>query len=101
MTSPTFPYTHEIERGETLIEICGEYTVSKYYAETHLQPAEGGDVELLTVKRDGRDFDLTDAEEAALVDALQIQSVDDLDTASGDEGDYRYEQWKDDKMRGL
>lgn len=93
-----FTYTHEIERGETLLEITGEYKVNPFVDATYWQPAEGGDIELLTVKLNGADFDLTDTEESALIDALEIQSADDLEAAAGDYADYRYQSWKDDQM---
>ena len=32
------------------------YTVSKYHAATHMQPAEGGEIEILSVKCDGREL---------------------------------------------
>lgn len=93
-----FPYTHEIERGDTLLEITGEYLVNPFVEATYWQPAEGGDIELLSVKFEGKDFDLTDAEESKLVDVLQEQSASDCEDAAGDYADYRYQAWKDDQM---
>ena len=61
-----FPFTHYIERGDEEIELAVIYDVSAYHEATRWQPAEGGEVEIISVKCDGNEFGLYPHEDAAL-----------------------------------
>lgn len=64
--------TYTLTRNDEDIELTIEYSVGRYYpAQTygpaeHCSPAEGGEIEEITVTRDGEPFVLTDEEQSAL-----------------------------------
>ena len=71
------------------------YQVNPYYAATHLQPAEGGDCEIVSILLDGKEWDgLTQAEE----NRLQQDCIDDAERRHDDEADARHEQARDRQM---
>lgn len=73
------------------------YSVNRFYPATHLQPAEGGDCEIISVMLDGEEWDgLTQAEE----DRLQLYCQQDADERANDEAEYRAEQRRDERMMG-
>ena len=99
MTRLTF--TTYIERGEcdlTDLEVVVTYTANPFVGATYWQPAEGGDIELDSVKANGVEVDLTDAEEAKIIAECEARVGDDMEDAAGDYDDYQYEQWKDRQM---
>lgn len=63
-----FPFTHYIERGDDEIELSVIYDGTRPVAATYWQPAEGAEVELISIRHNGAHFDLTDAEESALLE---------------------------------
>jgi hypothetical protein len=95
-----FPFTHWLERGDEEIELVGTYCVGRYYPATWEQPAEGGEVEILTLALppDGMQINLTDAEEEKILDALNEQAGDDLAREAADRADYEYDRWRDECM---
>lgn len=60
--------TYHLSRDDEEIELTIEYSVAKYYpAQTYgppenCYPAEGGEIEDMTVTRDDEPFEITDAE---------------------------------------
>lgn len=109
----TFTFTHHIERsftdalgweGEAEIELQVTYSVTPYvpaqgptYASGG-QPAEGGEVELISVTLDGREETLTDAEESAILQACEERAADDLADYASDRADYEYDRRRDERM---
>ena len=95
----TYTFTFHVERDcgpfdQREYELEVTYSINRYYPETHLQPAEGGDCEILSVLLDGDEFDLTQDEE----DALQIACQQDADERANDAAEYRAEQSRDEIM---
>lgn len=78
-------YDYETENGD--VQISVQYNVSKYYPATREQPAEGGEVEIVSVALNGAEIELTTQEEIALI--AYIEQEDDL---SNDEYFYEDEE---------
>jgi hypothetical protein len=83
--------TYELERGDDLIEMELEYEVASIdpgcgpswnYAG---DPPSGGEIEELTVLRDGKPFALTDAEQAKVEEFIADRH--DYDDAGSDVGE--------------
>ena len=96
------PTTHEmwmeIERGDELIDVCIEYTIQPVVAATYWQPAEGGDVEIQSVKHGNLALELTDAEERKAYDFIQMHH--DYDAYDGPDCDYEYDRRRDEQDAG-
>ena len=90
-----FPITHIIERDGEELELAVIYDASPEVAATYWQPAEGGEVELVSVKHNGSPFDLTPDEEAALLELCSERVGDDFAQEAADAADYRAEQYED------
>lgn len=90
-----FTFDHEIERDNDSIEVRVCYDVTPFIAATYWQPAEGGEVEIISVKRAGVEFQLTDAEEAALLTACQERAADDMADEAAAHADWRYQEYRD------
>ncbi len=82
--TPTFEFTTYIYRGrnEREIEIDVEYTATPIVPAVlygdYPQPAEGGEVEVLSVKHNGAPFALTAEEDARVYDQACDRADDDL-----------------------
>lgn len=59
------------------------------------QPADPGEVELLSVKHNGAEFSTTAEEEQKLLERCQDRAGEDLAEYAAAEADYRYEGWRD------
>lgn len=90
-----FPFDTTIERDDSEIEIHVIYDVTPFVAATYWQPAEGGEVEIISVRHGGKPFDLTDAEEAALLQECEERAGDDMEQERAAEADYRYQEYRD------
>lgn len=93
-----FPITHYIERGDEEIELAVIYDVSRFVPATYWQPAEGGEVEIISVKRNGADFHLTDPEEAALQRACEERAQSDVEEEACEAAEWRAQCRRDDLM---
>ncbi len=94
-----FPFDTTIDRGDEEIEVRVIYDVTPFvparlYGDCP-QPAEGGEVEIISVKRDGKPFDLTDAEEAALLTECEERAGDDVADEAAAAEDWRYQEHRD------
>ena len=90
-----FTFDHEIERDDDTFEVRVCYDVTPFIAATYWQPAEGGEVEIVSVKREGAEFQLTDAEEVALLTACQERAADDMSDEASAQADWRYQEYRD------
>ena len=88
-----FHVDHMIGRRE--VELVVTYSVTPFVAATYWQPAEGGEVELVSVKHDGREIQLSDEEEDALLEQAIARSQQDLDDDRAAEEDWRYQEYRD------
>lgn len=90
-----FPFDTEIERGDDLIELRVIYSVSKFYEATRWQPAEGGEVEIISVTHKGKPFDLTDAEESLLLTECEERVEQDMLDEQAARDDWKYQEYRD------
>jgi hypothetical protein len=93
-----FPITHYIERGDDEIELAVIYAVTPFVAATYWQPAEGGEVEVISVKRDGADFGLTNAEEGELIKTCEERADYDIAEEAAKHAEWRAQCRRDDAM---
>lgn len=98
--SKKFTFTTEIFCGDdcTPYDVEITYSVSRYYPATHEQPAEGGEVELLSAKMLGIEFKLTDELEAELIEKCEARAHEDLEADAAAAAEYRAEQREDERM---
>lgn len=90
-----FTFTTEIERGDHEFEVRVTYSVTPFIAATYWQPAEGGEVEIISIKRDGKPISLTDAEEDALLTMAEERVRDDMEEEAAAQADWRYQEYRD------
>lgn len=91
--SKRFTFTTELGEDEAEIEIT--YSVSPYYPATHEQPAEGGEIELLSAKISGIEIKLTDELEAELLAKCEARAHEDLEADAAAAAEYRAEMRAD------
>lgn len=100
-----FPITHYIERGDEEIELAVIYDVSPFIPAVlygdYPQPAEGGEVEVISVKHKGAEFRLTDDEEAALQTACEERAQSDIEAEASDAAEWREQSRRDEMMGGF
>jgi len=70
--------TAEIEIGDQPVEVEITYSISPYWPATRHQPAEGGEVELVSVTRAGVEIELTDQQEAEVLEKVEANARQDL-----------------------
>lgn len=100
-----FPVTHHIERGDEEIELAVIYDVSPFvparlYGD-YPQPAEGGDVEIISVKCDGEPFNLYPHEEAALQSACEERAQSDIEDEAAEAAEWSAQSRRDALMEGF
>ena len=93
-----FPFTHYIERGDEEIELHVIYDVTPVVAATYWQPAEGGEVELISVKCDGKEFGLYPFEEEALLAECQARALSDMAEEAAEAAEWRAQCRRDDRL---
>lgn len=93
--SARFPFDTSIERGDDEIELRVIYSVTPYVAATYWQPAEGGEVEIISVRKDGKPFALSDAEESALLTECEERAQGDLADEAAAAADWKYQEYRD------
>lgn len=101
----TYTFTAYIERDngpfdQHELECVVTYNVSKSYAATYMQPAEGGEVEITSVTHKGVEIDLTQAEEAFLQAEAEERASRQLAEEAAEYADWQYQQYRDRKMMG-
>lgn len=94
-----FPFETSIERGDEEIELRVIYDVTPFvparlYGD-YPQPAEGGEVEIISVTRAGKPFDLTDAEEEALLAECEERAQSDIEDEASAAADWLYQERRD------
>lgn len=99
----SYSFTTHIDRGDDELAVRVTYEVSRYYPATHLQPAEGGDCEIVSatfidVDAASLPAPLTDAEYEVLQAVCEERAQDDAADAASDYADYLYEQHKERRM---
>lgn len=93
-----FPFTHYIERGDEEIELHVIYSVSPFIPATYYQPAEGGEIEIISVTCDGDAFGLYPHEEAALLRACEERAGSDIEEERAEAAEWRAQCARDDAL---
>jgi len=93
--SHRFTFDTLVTRGDEEIEVRVTYSVSPFVAATYWQPAEGGEVEIISVKRDGQEISLTDAEEGSLLAECEGRAASDIEDENAAKADWRYQEYRD------
>ena len=95
MTARRFTFWHYIERGDDELELFVTYSGTRHVPATYWQPAEGGEVELISVTHNDAEVALTDAEESTLIDVCQQRVGSDFAEYDADAAEYRAESRRD------
>lgn len=96
-----FPFDTTIERDGEEIEVRVIYDISPIIparGPTYScggQPAEGGEIELISVTCDGKPFATTEAEDDALVAECIERSARDMDDEAAAHADWKYQEYRD------
>jgi hypothetical protein len=90
-----FPFETSVERDGKEIDVSVIYSVTPYVPATYWQPAEGLEVELISVKRDGKEFNLTDKEEGEIIEECERRALQDIEDECAAEADWRYQEYRD------
>lgn len=95
MKTYTFWSSLVIDGDDVDVEV--EYACTPFVTETYYQPAEGGEVFLISVILDGDDIinGLSDDEQATIIAKCEDRAQDDILAGEDDDGDYRYELARD------
>lgn len=95
MSERRFQFTVEHMVGRREIELRVTYTMTPPVAATYWQPAEGGEIEIVSVTHEGKPFKLTEAEEEALYEQVCERSAQDWADDWAAEQDWRYQEYRD------
>lgn len=95
MSARRFQFTVDHMVGRQEIELRVTYSMTPVVPATYWQPAEGGEIDIVSVTHNGKPFTLTDAEEDALVEQAIARSVDDWADEQAAEADWRYQEYRD------
>lgn len=90
-----FTFDTSIERNDREIDVRVSYSVTPFVAATYWQPAEGGEVEIISIKRGGEEISLTDAEESSILAECEARAASDIDEERAAEADWRYQEYRD------
>ena len=99
--SKRFQFTVDHMIGRHEVELVVTYSVTRGSPErgpTYAcggTPAEPDEVELVSIKHEGKEVTLPDAEEEALLELAQGRAADDLADEAADEADWRYQERRD------
>jgi len=85
MTKIQSHFEMEIERGDDCFDAVIYYTAERHWKD------EGTELTIDSAERDGVEFELTDAEEAAALSAAKGKVDDDWQDQFDQEADYRYD----------
>lgn len=95
MMTKRFQFTVDHMIGRREVEVLVTYSCTPFVEATHWQPAEGGEVEIVSAKVNGMPITLSEEEEEALLEqACERASQDWADDAAA-EADWRYQEYRD------
>ncbi len=93
--SKRFQFTVDHMIGRREVELTVTYTCTPFVAATYWQPAEGGECEIVSINAEGREVELTGAEEDALLEQAIARSAEDWAEERAAEADWRYQEYRD------
>ena len=91
---PDFTFNWTLERDEETIECevtysCTPFIPAQTYGPAeHCHPAEGGEIEIISVIAGGKEIELTEVEMMGLHDCAEERAEQDFKDAGDDYGDY-------------
>jgi hypothetical protein len=94
-----FPFDTTIDRGDDEIEVRVIYDVTPFvpavlYGDCP-QPAEGGEVEIISITRDGKPFQPTQSEEAVLLSECEQRAEQDIADEAAEAAEWRAQERRD------
>lgn len=95
MSARRFQFTVDHMVGRREIELRVTYSMTPVVPATYWQPAEGGEIEIVSIKHDGREITLSDEEEEVLYEIACERSARDWDDDQAAEADWRYQEYRD------
>lgn len=102
MSTRRFQFTVDHMVGRREIELRVTYSMSPPVAEQlygdYPHPAEGAEIEIVSIKHNGQPFKLSDEEEEALLEQAIERSADDWADDVAAEMEWRADQRRDDLM---
>lgn len=90
-----FQFTVEHMIGRREVELAVTYSMTKPVPATYWQPAEGGEVEIVSIKHDGKEITLSEDEEDALREMAEARAMDDWQEERDAAADWRYQEYRD------
>lgn len=93
-----FTFDYEVELEDETFDVEVTYKGTRPIPETYYQPAEGGEVYLISIKRDGKEVELPPEIEDKIYDECHNRLLDDLEEDRDSYGDYKYEEKRDREM---
>lgn len=90
-----FQFTVDHMVGRREIELVVTYSMTAPVPATYWQPAEGGEIEIVSVKHNGRPFRLSEEEEDALAEQAAKRAHLDWEAEDAAEADWRYQEYRD------
>ena len=82
------------------VDLEVEYICTPFISATSTQPAEGGEIEIVSTKLEGDGISLTDDEESKVLELCYADSLIAIADYENDRGDYLYEQARDRRAIG-
>lgn len=96
-----YTFTTELVRGDDAFEIEVSYTCTPFVDATYWQPAEGGEVEIESVKWNGHELaGLTEAEDAAIETLCINRASEDMGDDADAAADYLADMADESRMMG-
>jgi hypothetical protein len=97
-----FPFDTTIDRDGEEIEVRVIYDVSPHiparlYGD-YPQPAEGGEVEIISITRAGKPFHTTQSEDAVIQNECEQRAGDDVENEASDAAEWRDQLARDDRL---
>ena len=95
MGNHRFQFTVDHMIGRQEVELVVTYSVTPFIDATYWQPAEGGEVEIQSIKHNGQPVTLSDGEEEALLAMAEARAADDMAEESAAHADWQYQEHRD------
>lgn len=95
MANHRFQFTVDHMIGRQEVELVVTYSVTPFIEATYWQPAEGGEVEIQSIKHNGQPVTLSDGEEEAILAMAEARAADDMADESAAYADWQYQEHRD------
>lgn len=95
MANHRFQFTVDHMIGRHEVELVVTYSVTPFIEATYWQPAEGGEVEIQSIKHKGQPVTLSDGEEDAILAMAEARAADDMADETAAYADWQYQEHRD------